>query len=193
MNGKFSKTLMKFHKGEKGITGLETAIILIAFVTVAAVLAYSVLSAGIFSSERGKEAVYQGLDTAKSSMQLAGSVIVSGNTSNTNVSTVQFQLKSVLADENIDLSKATVNYQDDERFLPGIQSPAGNVTWKVNGVEATVLRPSEVALCLVDIQGIGGNLTTYESFTIDIIPLTGATVQVKRTLPGEITAIMNLH
>ena len=57
---KSAKLIKIWHigrKGQKGITGLETAIILIAFVTVAAVLAYTVLSAGIFSSERGKEAV----------------------------------------------------------------------------------------------------------------------------------------
>ena len=59
MKGRFVKAIGSFHRGQKGITGLETAIILIAFVTVAAVLAYSVLSAGIFSSERGKEAVYR--------------------------------------------------------------------------------------------------------------------------------------
>ena len=36
---------------ERGITGLETAIILIAFVVVASVFAFTVLSTGIFSSE----------------------------------------------------------------------------------------------------------------------------------------------
>ena len=40
------KTLMRaletFRRGETGITGLETAIILIAFVTVASAVAYSV-------------------------------------------------------------------------------------------------------------------------------------------------------
>ena len=51
---RLNKILSRVSRGEKGITGLETAIILIAFVTVASVLAYSVLSAGIFSAERGK-------------------------------------------------------------------------------------------------------------------------------------------
>ena len=37
---------------ERGITGLETAIILIAFVVVASVFAFTVLSMGIFASER---------------------------------------------------------------------------------------------------------------------------------------------
>ena len=44
--------------GQRGVTGLETAIILIAFVVVASVFAFTVLSTGIFSAERGKETVY---------------------------------------------------------------------------------------------------------------------------------------
>ena len=47
----------KMHWDERGITGLETAIILIAFVVVASVFAYTVLSAGIFSSQKGQEVV----------------------------------------------------------------------------------------------------------------------------------------
>ena len=52
-------------KHEKGITGLETAIILIAFVVVASVFAFTVLSTGIFASERSKETVFAGLEEAK--------------------------------------------------------------------------------------------------------------------------------
>jgi len=47
---------------QRGITGLETAIILIAFVVVASVFVFTVLSTGIFSSERAKETVHAGLD-----------------------------------------------------------------------------------------------------------------------------------
>jgi len=35
MFNKFAKALANIHRGQKGISGLETAIILIAFVTVA--------------------------------------------------------------------------------------------------------------------------------------------------------------
>ena len=52
-------TLKKEHKG---ITGLETAIILIAFVIVASVLAYVVISSGLFSSQKAKAAVNAGLE-----------------------------------------------------------------------------------------------------------------------------------
>ncbi len=67
-----------FRRSERGITGLETAIILIAFVVVASVFAFTVLSTGLFSSERGKETVYAGLAQARGSVELKGSLVANG-------------------------------------------------------------------------------------------------------------------
>ncbi|MFN3973708.1 MAG: archaellin/type IV pilin N-terminal domain-containing protein [Dehalococcoidia bacterium] len=72
------KSIRNLGRGQRGITGLETAIILIAFVVVASVFAYTVLSAGIFSSEKGKEAVHSGLKQARGSMEILGSVKATG-------------------------------------------------------------------------------------------------------------------
>ena len=47
--------------GEKGITGLETAIVLIAFVVVSSVFAFAALSTGMFSSDKARETVNAGL------------------------------------------------------------------------------------------------------------------------------------
>ena len=64
----WKKFVKKFKGGQKGITGLETAIILIAFVIVASVFAYVVLSAGLFSSQKAKEAITSGLRSTMSSL-----------------------------------------------------------------------------------------------------------------------------
>jgi flagellin FlaB len=61
-------------KQQKGISGLETAIILISFVVLAGVFAYTVLSAGLFSTEKSQEAVYSGLQKAQGALGLKGSV-----------------------------------------------------------------------------------------------------------------------
>ena len=76
----------KIHQritNEYGVTGLETAIILIAFVVVASVFAFTILSTGIFSAERGTETAHAGLKGARSSIALKGSVIASGITNKT--------------------------------------------------------------------------------------------------------------
>lgn len=71
----FKNPMKKAYQGQRGITGLETAIILIAFVVVASVFAYTVLSAGLFSTQKSKEAVYSGLKETQSTLELRGPVI----------------------------------------------------------------------------------------------------------------------
>ena len=70
-------------KDQRGVTGLETAIILIAFVVVASVFAFTVLSTGIFSAERGKETVFAGLQEARGTIEPKGSAIANGLTKDT--------------------------------------------------------------------------------------------------------------
>ena len=68
----------KAMRNERGVTGLETAIILIAFVVVASVFAFTVLSTGIFSSERGKETVLAGLKEAQGTLEPKGRITANG-------------------------------------------------------------------------------------------------------------------
>ena len=76
--GAIEKQARLLTRSARGVTGLETAIILIAFVVVASVFAFTVLSTGIFSAERGKETVLAGLQQARGSVVLKGSVIANG-------------------------------------------------------------------------------------------------------------------
>ena len=59
----------------KGFTGLEAAIVLTAFVVVAAVFSYVVLNAGFFTTQKSKEVVHTGVEQATSSLELSGDVI----------------------------------------------------------------------------------------------------------------------
>ena len=60
------RRMVSAAKAEQGITGLETAIILIAFVVVASVFSYTVLTAGVFSSQKSSEAVNAAIDEVRS-------------------------------------------------------------------------------------------------------------------------------
>ena len=61
--------------GNRGITGLETAIVLIAFVVVSSVFAFAALSTGLFSSDRSKETINAGLKEASGTLEMRGSII----------------------------------------------------------------------------------------------------------------------
>jgi archaeal flagellin FlaB len=57
---------------ERGITGLETAIVLIAFVVVASVFAFASLSTGLFASEKAEESIKTGLHSAIGAIEVRG-------------------------------------------------------------------------------------------------------------------------
>jgi len=115
-------------RGQTGITGLETAIILIAFVVVASVFAFTVLSTGIFSSERSKETVYAGLEEARSTLEPRGSTIAySGFVGSTEtIFKVSFVVGNAVEGEAVDLTPPyTAN---DTGTDPDLSSGAEYVT-----------------------------------------------------------------
>jgi len=76
MNRGFQIIKGVFNNDQRGITGLETAIVLIAFVVVASVFAFAVITTGIFSSEQAQSSAQAGVEAAKSTMSPKGSMIL---------------------------------------------------------------------------------------------------------------------
>jgi len=195
MLNKFKRTMKKIHRDQRGITGLETAIILIAFVTVASVLAYSVLSAGIFSAERSKETVYKGLEHAQSTMESKG-VVVATSSDNSTIDTIIFQIASVLPGEQIDFTPPTGNdvtvikYIDDE-----VNAQITDWTKTLMTAErgnADFLEDDEIVQITVPVPGTT-TLSTYETFTIQVVPPRGSAVTIRRDIPGMLKAMNNLN
>jgi flagellin FlaB len=197
---KLNKIFTSLHRSQKGITGLETAIILIAFVTVASVLAYSVLSAGIFSSEKGKAAVYQGLDQASASMELRGSVLAFGTVdadpTKSTVDTIQFTLASVLQDAPVDMTvppanSVVINYTDSDGMnVQDVQDWTATLVGTERGT-VDMLDADEAMIITVTLPT--NTLLPYSNFTLQVIPPKGAAITVSRTVPGVVDAVMDLH
>jgi len=195
MISKFKKCLQRVLRRQRGITGLETAIILIAFVTVASVLAYAVLSAGLFSAERGKETVYEGLRHAQATMENKGSVIATSSDNGTSVDTIKFCLSLVLKGEEVDLTPPP----DDItviRYMDKTLNTA-NTTWtaellsKERGT-ANILEADELIEVTLTVPG-GTTLEPYDTFTLQVLPPTGAALTLQRTLGGSLQDTNNLN
>jgi flagellin FlaB len=108
------------RKDKKGFTGLEAAIVLTAFVVVAAVFSYVVLNAGFFTTEKAKEVVHTGVETATSAVVLAGDIIaVECTTTTDTVATLCIPLKLSAGRGSIQVgsgstdSNLTIAYADD--------------------------------------------------------------------------------
>lgn len=105
----------------KGITGLETAIILIAFVIVASVFAFAVMNMGLLTTQKAGSTVESGMKQASSALQLAGSVIAydglyDGSTFNTSsgnenkADAIEIYVKLAPGNEPISISNMTISY-----------------------------------------------------------------------------------
>ena len=87
----------------KGIVGIEAAIILIAFVVIAAALAYVVVNTGFFASQKSKDTIMRGISEAASSLQLDGSVLAYVNKTK-NVTALVVPVKVSVGREGVDVS-----------------------------------------------------------------------------------------
>ena len=186
--------LRLLRDNQRGITGLETAIVLIAFVVVASVFAYAVLSTGLLSSEKSKETALAGISETASSISLRGSVIAykSGAPA---VESVVFELTNASqAGEAVSLSE-TGNSRAIITYIDSIQAadlPAADWqgTWKIGSGD--ILSPGERVEIRVTLDNLGDALGASTRFSIQVKPIVGAMLEIQRTTPAELTTVMNL-
>ena len=181
------KEFFRRLRDERGITGLETAIVLIAFVVVAAVFAFVVLSTGLFSSERSKETVYAGLAKTRGSMELAGGMIASSD--GTKLSNVKFDLTLAAGGDSVNLNptdtsnRTVISYVDSAYTNNNLPYTVAVIT----GNSDYLLEQGELLEATVDFTvdaniSIGANHT----FTLEIKPPQGSYMVIQRTTPASV-------
>lgn len=185
----------RLAREEAGITALETAIILIAFVVVASVFAFTILSAGTFSTERGKEAVFAGLSEVQSSMEVKGSVIATTTVTGTAgyIDSVIFTVANAVGGEPINLNTTNpvviIDYRDATQ-LATISD--WELTWKVQSDTDDLLETGELAQITVPLTptiDLGPNT----DFVIEVKPPAGAVLNIQRTTPAYIEEVYDLQ
>ena len=193
MYSKFS-----LNQDERGQTALETAIILIAFVVVASVFAFTILSAGSSSTEKGKQAIQAGLEGVQSSMNVKGSIIAeaAGSTVDSAIFTVSLVAGGSPVNLSATAKEVVIGYKDQKQFV-------NDVPWKIKWIvskQATaddLLEEGELAELTVDLTTATGGLTTAlganTAFNLEIKPPKGAVLNVNRTTPAAIQPVMDLN
>jgi flagellin FlaB len=180
---------------ERGITGLETAIVLIAFVVVAAVFAFVVLSTGLFSSERGKETVYAGLAKTRGSMELTGGIIAYSDT--TQLTSLTFALTLAAGGDQVNLTptdvtnRTVITYIDDNYTNNNLAYTTAVVT----GDADMLLEQGELLEITVDLTAYPAVVIgTNKTFNIEIKPPQGSYLVIQRTTPASINqSVLNLN
>lgn len=197
MNSHLPALPLRVAKAESGVTALETAIILLAFVTVAAVFAFTVLSVGTFSTERSKNAVFTDLAQVQSSLELKGGVLgLSATTGATStVDALVFTVANAVGGQPINLDPAGgfvgMEYRDEQQIVP---IPNWELRWKVRLDSDNLLEPTELAELTVPFSTtLPTQLGVNTSFVLEIKPMAGAVLTIRRTTPAYLDAVYDLQ
>ncbi len=99
----------------RGVIGVESAIVMIAFVIVAAALAFVVLNMGFSTTQKTKQAIVSSTAEASSALEIAGKVTGSGDVSagKLNATAIPVKIVSGGASINLNPSNAAIRYIGD--------------------------------------------------------------------------------
>ena len=201
---------------ERGITGLETAIVLIAFVVVAAVFAFTVLTTGLFTSEKAKETAMAGVAATSSTLTIKGSVTAIGGpvgtgccnridhirvkiTGATDVNAVAFNPEGILVTYQDDANVSLMTFQKgDPSTTAGATACRGTgtdtrwcIVWR-NANNDLMMEPGELAELFIFTANLTPAVTTNKQFRIEVIPQEGAPIAFQRRTPLALAPVMNL-
>jgi flagellin FlaB len=199
--------MKKFDKVE-AFTGLEAAIVLIAFVVVAAVFSYVVLGAGFFTTQQAQKVVYSGIGQASSNVVVVGEVY--GDASGTaqsaavpgSIHTLVFTIALAAGGTPIDLNQTVFVYQNSTQLqtldfssnILGAAEPGG-WQWRImkisNGNANSLLEPNEQFTIEANVSASppmpSAGIPPSDQFILQIRPPVGAAVPITKSAPGGIT------
>lgn len=192
-----------FRKDDKAFTGLESAIVLTAFVVVAAVFSYVVLGAGFTTSDTAKKTIDEGVKQTTSSVEVSGDVIAKSNTTTGNRTVdyiiVTLQLTAGQSPVDIgadsDAGMMVISYSDSALYSP-------ETVWTQSFIgdndDDSVLEQHEKVQITINVPENTNLKSTTQTdvvnseFKIEIKPKIGAIVPVTRVTPAQIDNVMNL-
>jgi flagellin FlaB len=192
---RLGRNILRWLREEHGITGLETAIILIAFVVVAAVFAFVVLSTGLFSSERSRESVYAGLAKTRGTMELSSSIVGRANPGLTQVDTIEFDLTLAAGGDSVNLDPAATSNRTVMTYIDAttVVNDIPYTVTVITGNPNNLLEPGELLRISLDLAGAGAVVGTNFLFTLEVKPPTGSYLVVQRQTPPALLAVNLLN
>jgi flagellin FlaB len=203
----------KHLNGEEGFTGLEAAIVLIAFVVVAAVFAYVVLGAGLFTAQKAQATIHAGVQQGSSSMEVVGNVygIAVGQTDHLSYANTTVALTA--GDTPMDISQMVISYNDNKGGHIGnltymglaldtpdactdiLDASTSSPSWCIsesinNQTSGALLDPNAQMVLSIYLPP---STTPYTQFTLNFQPAQGAVLSIQRTVPAAVTPVQILY
>lgn len=170
---------------DRAFTGLEAAIIFIAFIVVAAVFAYIVLGVGMATSQKSQETMHAALGEAGSALRPGQSIIAKLDNNQGFIDFMEFDLETATDLAVIDPGSMTYSVTTKKvlvTFPPG--DPRVIVTWRYPEDGGPLLEAGEVVTVRLNMGGVG--IGRGDTFTLQIIAAGGETATLTRSVPAGI-------
>ena len=180
--------MSKLMRNEDAFTGLEAAIVLIAFIVVAAVFSYVILGAGFFTTQKSQEVVHTGVAQASANMEVSGPVVLETNNTAGSVYNVSFYLQLAAGGSPVDMKKVTYTVSTKDELKTYDYGTADNnvtLTWFNNETKNELLEKFETVRVDVPV-GKHVKISANERFTIEVKPDIGASYSVSRVAPPDL-------
>jgi flagellin FlaB len=188
---------------DEGFTGLEAAIVLIAFVVVAAVFSYVVLGAGFFTTQKAQETVHTSVQQASSTLEIVGNVYGTNDAGVTSsMKLINFTVALAPGGTPVDFSKVTLTYSNATTLetltqvdgtYPAEPTQGDWAVTMVNndvGTNNKLLEASEQ----FEISAWPTNLIyPNDKFTLEVKPSVGAAFDITRSAPGGLNQVNLLY
>jgi len=141
-------------KNKKGMTGIETAIIVIAFVIAASVFAFAILNMGLLTTNKAQEAITSGVGSAQSAMKITSVYALGNGAATTSVANgiVVIVQPSGTGSTDFNLGKVSVSYKNDNVAYANVYTVA-------NFVNSSTFQSSYSSSFSSYAQGVGTNKT----------------------------------
>ena len=179
---------------DEGFTGLEAAIVLIAFVVVAAVFSYVVLGAGFFTTQKAQETVYKGVEQSTANIQMIGNVYGLSNQRLQRYYEIKFSIGLAPGAPPIDLTKMKIVFSTPTTgpiiLAQGATATGTVFTTKLNGATAVT---SMSANDQVEINFTVVAVAANTKMNIELRPSVGAALPFSKTAPATISATNVLY
>ncbi len=155
---------MKKPLNRKGIVGIEAAIVMIAFVIVAAALAFVVLNMGFFTTQQTRQVIQRGLGQSASALEVDGTLVANVDVSQSRIQFVYVPIKLSTGQYVVDLTpgKSIVAYWSPQRgisiantYLAAILTPIDTPQKLANITKALINENT------ITISGKKGEVKTY--------------------------------
>lgn len=197
---------VRLSKKVRGMVGIEAAIVLIAFVIVAAALAFVALNMGFFTTQKSKEVIARGLEEASSALEVDGAIIGKANTTTKELIGIAIPVRLASGRSPVDINRTSVeivtadnvvvlaagdltpvhNPKSSDPFVAAGTAKAALIEYQGDG--DNLIEEGEKWVLVLDLtQTLGAGLSPYAKITVEVKPPVGAPLTVARVVPPDLS------